>query len=348
MVGIITFQFAYNYGAVLQAYALNTYINNEIGKCKIINYRPNYMVSNYRISSRDILKNPRKLYSKIRRKNQDTLFDEFICKKLACYSKISNLSSESDKFSAIITGSDQVWNISITNNDLNYFLKFAHPNVKRISYGASIGNSKIVNNYNNDILTEINKFDYISCREESAIVALNNRLKDKRNIEPVVDPTLLLDNAEWEALSNKPNENIPEKYILYYALTEDDSLIKKAETMSKELDCPILSIHPLTKKWRIKGINLKNVGPCEFLWLIKNADYIFTNSFHGSVFSVIFRKKCVLMAHKKLGERNRQLLEWMNLENTYFGEVIDFSKCDYKEINDNILSSKKFIHKALE
>lgn len=348
MVGIITFQFAYNYGAVLQAYALKKYINSEIDECKIINYRPSQIVSHYQISVSDIIKNPKLIFTKIRRKRQDKLFDDFIEKKLKCLLEIVDLENETRGIDAIVTGSDQVWNTNLTKNDLNYFLAFANSEQKRISYGASVGNSEIVNNYSPEVVEAIKKFDYLSCREKSAIQAVRQYLNEDIQIEAVVDPTLLLSGYEWKALSKKPNGKLPSKYILYYALTESKELMNSAEKMSKDLNCPILSIHPLTKKWRIKGLNLNNVGPSEFLWLVNNAEYIYTNSFHGSVFSVIFKKKCILLAHESLGERNRQLLEWVNLKNESFGEIIDFSKCSFSNLNNQIANSKEYLKKALD
>lgn len=347
MIGIITFHFAYNYGACLQAYALKTYINQNIGNCKILNYIPEKIYSNYHIGFKDVIKKPRLLVPKIRRIRQDILFDSFISNILGNSLVGGDIKTESSVFEFLITGSDQVWNTELTKNDLNYFLSFADSKQKRVSYGASVGNSQIVSGYSNEVLEEIRKFNYLSCREKSAIQALKLCLGENLAMENVVDPTLLLTRQEWMRLSKKPNGRIPDRYILYYALTESEELKFKTEEISKEFSYPILSIHPLAKRWSINGKNMNNVGPLEFVWLISNASYVCTNSFHGSVFSVIFRKKCILGAHSKLGERNRQLLDWMNLDKQSFGEIIDFSLCDYSKINNEISNSKDFLKKAL-
>lgn len=345
MIGIITFHFAYNYGAVLQAYALNEYINKNIGECKIINYRPQLIEENYHIKTKAILRNPKLIFVKLRRKHQDMLFNEFVLSNFKCDNKNVNPVEVANKYEYLITGSDQVWNISLTHNDLNYFLKFAGPEAKRIAYGASIGNSGMVQEYSDQILREIRKFNFISCREESAVNAIRSIVDYP--VQPVVDPTFLLPETAWLNLCRRPEGEFPQKFILYYALTESKELIDKAEAISKSQNLPILSIHPMAKKWKIAGRNLNNIGPSEFLWLIKNAEYVCTNSFHGSVFSVVFRKKCVLVAHEKLGERNKQLLDWMALDQESFGKEINFAKSDYAKLNFQINNSKAFLDKAL-
>lgn len=347
MIGIVTFHFAYNYGAALQAYALNRYINEHIGSCKIINYRPLEIESNYHITLRSVLSNPKRFFVKLRRQKQDALFNNFVYKVLKCEKKSSVLSDEVNQYDSFITGSDQVWNTELTHNDLNYFLAFSKEGQKRIAYGASIGNSSIVQNYTDEVIAEIEKFEYLSCREISAIHALESKIGRQMAIESVVDPTLLLSKEAWISLSKKPEGKIPEKYIVYYALTESKELTENAEMISKEYSLPILSIHPMAKKWKMNGKNMNNVGPLEFLWLIYNAEFICTNSFHGSVFSAVFEKKCVLAAHQTLGERNKQLLEWMNLTQKSFGQVIDFSVCDYERLNVQIENSKEYLNKAL-
>lgn len=348
MIGIVTFHFAYNYGAVLQAYALNSYINDNIANCKVINYRPSQIESNYYISIKSIIKNPKKLFIKIRRYKQDNLFDNFVETKLLCTKNDCILSNANNIYDTFVTGSDQVWNTELTHNDLNYFLNFATPKQKRVSYGASVGKSCLIQNYSDEIIEEIKKFDYLSCREKSAIEALNSEIGSQLIIESVVDPVLLLDKEEWITLCKKPDATIPPNFIVYYALTHSNELIEKTNMLSKKYHLPILSIHPMAKKWSINGKNLNNIGPLEFLWLINNADFVCTNSFHGSVFSTIFEKKCVLFAHQKLGERNKQLLEWMNLSQESFGEIIDFSLCEKKNLIIQIENSKKYLYEALK
>lgn len=346
MIGIVTFHFAYNYGAMLQAYALNKYINNNIGDCKIINYRPAAMQRAYRIAWKDTLHNPKSAILKLRRAKQENIFEKFIKEELKCGESIKEIKTLDDTFDIFVTGSDQVWNTDITHNDLNYFLQFVDSSVRRVSYGASVGNSELVQNYSSQIVKELEKFHFISCREKSAAEAIRSKID--LTIDTVVDPTLLLPMETWSNLCRKPNTNIPQKFILYYSLSENKTLIREAEELAKEYAIPILSIHPLVKKWKINGSTLNDVGPREFLWLVNNAEYVCTDSFHGSVFSVIFKKKCVLSAHSKLGERNKQLLDLVNLDQESFGKEIDFSCCDYSSLNSQIKKSEKFLYRALK
>lgn len=346
MIKIITFHFAYNYGAALQAYALKTYINDIIGDCSIIDYRPKKIADNYHIKWYRMLKNPKLLFVKIRRMTQDALFEDFINTKLCNDSKGESIENIKNSNCILVTGSDQVWNTDLTHDDLNYFLRFAGTGCKRISYGASVGNSTVVENYSETIIGELKKFDYISCRESSAVSALKKKI-DGINIYSVVDPTFLLSKEDWGKLCRRPKSSIPKKYILFYALTESIELMSKAEQVARESGLPIISIHPMSKRWKINGKNLNDIGPLEFLWLVNNADYVCTNSFHGSVFSVIFKKKCILAAHERLGERNKQLLEWMKLDQEDFGKEINFNSCDYKNLEHQIENSKKYLVEAL-
>ena len=140
---------------------------------------------------------------------------------------------------------------------------------------------------------------------------------------------------------------IPSRYILFYSLTADDQLVYEALRISSERKIPVLSVHPLCKNWCRRFKNLKDVGPSEFIWLIMNAEMIITNYFHGTAFSVIFKKDTILSFNDKLGERNKDLLDLLKIKLSKYDEV-NFSEADYQKLNELTQCSKAYLKESLD
>lgn len=347
-VGIITFHNEQNYGAILQAYALQKTIQNLGCDSYVINYiEP---VEKY---WKDIITEKNKLlYIKIflkvfitnilffmenrkRKKN----FLNFIDKNINLYGKYKDekqLKEKAPELNVYITGSDQVWNAKITKGLKDaYTLNFGAENIIRASYAASLGSNKIDKNDEKEYQEKLKVLDEISVREQSGKELLEKILD--RDIEVVLDPTLLLDKETWNEVE-KSNVNKGQKYILVYDLEKNDLIYEVAKELSRKLEIPIINFR---RKKQEGVISKYECGPDEFLKLFDNAELIITNSFHGAVFSIIFHKKFYVLPHTKTFARTENLLKLLELEtqiinnenqikNISIEENIDYNKVDEK------------------
>lgn len=187
-------------------------------------------------------------------------------------------------YDRVVSGSDQVWNPESYNIDGRYFGTFV-PSEKRFSYAASFGLTIIPEQRKSEWIEYLNGMNQISVREEAGkqiVQELTQRVCTRH-----LDPTLLLDESEWRKIEHKPSKvDLPTKYILTYFLGKPDeeqqSYIQK---MSKKRKCEILELNKADMP------TLYSCGPAEFLYLIDHAECIFTDSFHGTVFSILFQKQ---------------------------------------------------------
>lgn len=315
---IITFHDAYNYGAVLQAYALQKFLEKNFGKTTIINYHNNQVMDVYKFPNIKLFfVNPKKFLKRVsqyiffytKRKNIDLFTRDFAMVDFEEFCKtLDSETMNSDK--VIVVGSDQIWNYQLTGLDGTYFASFAH-NVIKISYAASFGVSEIPEKYQAEYSDYLKELQHISVREEKAKQIVQNLI----GINPVVsvDPTLLLNQTEWCELTNKV---VDYEYILVYKITHQQNLLKFANKLSKEYNLPIIYI-PNDVGEKFTGRMVTSAGPKEWLSYIKYAKYVVTNSFHGTVFSTIFEKDfyCEVLIDKHSGSsRLESFLSKFNLE----------------------------------
>lgn len=333
---IITFQSAYNYGAVLQAYALQNYISSEFAEIKILDYHNEKIDSAYaRPCFRDFLCNPKNAVFKVIQtiifKGKREKIDEF-CKKYFILSKRydkCNISEASEIADVFITGSDQVWNYLIVGKDGSYYLDFVK-NKKTCSYAASFGVSSIPKEYVEFYRNMLNNVNHISVREEKGVELVEQLTSKHAVVMP--DPTLLIDMEQWKEISISPKQTKP--YILVYKITKADCLLKFAKQISRKTGFPIIYIPNDLKDGLIGKLNT-NIGPREWLGYIQNAEYVITNSFHGAVFSIIFRRKFFVEASSRTNvstSRLNSLLKLFGLENrlleSYSDNMLKEDVCD--------------------
>ncbi len=318
-VGIITFHFAHNYGAMLQAHALMQAINQLGHDAKIIDYIPNKLEKEYSMNpfnNKDSIKSFIKSILKMPiRIKQYKLFEDFLKNEMNLTSKVSQyneLNKLSQEFDAIIVGSDQVWNDGITGEIEVYFLNFCEKNTKKISYAASLGTSEASKYIKNCIHKFLPEFDLVTVRENIGRDIILQEINDK-SIYQVMDPVFLMDIDYWKDKAQQVTVK-RNPYILYYSLQKNPKLEMLTEKAADEYGVEILSIHPLTTRQKINAKQLNNVGPLEFLDLIRNAELVCTNSFHAVAFSIIFKKRLLHIAHSKLNSRVEGLLENLEVE----------------------------------
>lgn len=352
-VGIITFHNVPNYGAFLQAYALQTKLSNLDYDNVIINYINPDITNRYMpidiTNFLTLVKSFVKIFIKPQRVIRYYIFQEQISKYMVLTDKIklkNDVINEFKKFDVLITGSDQVWNSDITNglSDI-YTLNINDRNIKKISYAASVGN-KISENQGYLFEKKLLNLNHISVREKTTKQELKKIIKDK-DIFEVIDPTLLLRRAEWDSIiSNINRNNFDNKYIFIYELTPNDEFEKIVNTIQSKTGLPIYCLS--TNRKAYKNCKYKDLStPFEFVNYIKNAEYIVTTSFHATVFSIIFNKKFWVVPHKTTGSRVTDLLKKLDISNRAVNSLEDFKKLDFDEDID-YKNANKILEKERE
>lgn len=332
-VGVLTFQFAHNYGALLQAYALKTAIEKMGAEVRIINYYPKDLADTYSLNPLVFMR--RAEFGNIKsipwRINQALLFRNFQKEVLEIGKKIKNIkNSQFNKFDVIVVGSDQVWNQDIVPDLEKYLLKDVSVGIK-VAYAASIGKKRINKSVEPVFKQLLSDFSLISVRERNT-VDLFKALGIKTY--HALDPVFLISRNEWkEFYSKKSNINIYGAYILYIDLMNDFNLKKLLKNVMKDKKMQAYAIHPTAWKFHLQGVKqLYNVGPYEYLYLIDHASYIVTNSFHGVAFSYIFKKKLFYYLNNKLSNRIEDFFTLMELnpKDVFF----DFEKAPDIQLNE--------------
>lgn len=369
-IGILTFHCADNYGAVLQCYALQETLKTLGHEVEIINYRPQYLIKPYKIFSKERIKSKNIFKSSIkfareiltihRRKELQSAFKRFRTTFLHISSTIlqshNNISPEYDIY---IVGSDQIWNTKITNKlDPIYFGKFNIPKYKKrcISYAASMevqGN----NIKNNTILRSLLKnLDAISVRENNLAHTLEPLTNKK--IYTVLDPTLLAPEHIWSKLIVPIKLTRP--YILIYQVRKSPKTQIIARNLAIQLGCEVFEISTNIKNIIRPRRTIEDASPEKFISLIKYARCIVTTSFHGTAFSIIFKKDFYcLKLEDGFDSRSKSLLEDLNLSERFiscsvtptFSKVIYDSKIEnkikelrsisIKYLSDNLINPQK-------
>ena len=363
-VGILSFCNGYNYGAILQCYALQKYLISNGIDAEVINFKKEKKYNKNGINLLSPAYTLRKIYAmwykkSINQKRQK--FDSFFENKISNFpaepTNEDNISYYTKKYDVIIFGSDQIWNLDdkIYDNSKIFFGDFDF-NGTKIAYAASFGDSiSIAQNNINYIKKMLLNFSAISVREETGNEFLNsNGIKSVH----VVDPTLLLNQIDWEKLCKKSTyKKIPEKYILYYSVNCRKYSWLIAKKLSKKTGLKVINLEEHPKIVGAHFINDYTEGPNEFLSLIKNAEYVVTNSFHGTIFSLIFKKKLIPVFDTKDGkivkeERKYSILSCAGLLDiiTTINDKIDISKyenIDYKMVSRKIKESVDLSRKYL-
>ena len=360
--GIVTFQRADNYGSLLQCYALYKSIEALGAEAEVIDYRnpyierayvglPNFQKNFFEWGKKAV--NRYLNYDHVMKKHQ--AYEELIkeIRYSRGYKKREILKNGLD-YDVIFAGSDQIWNPVMTNGfDKVYFLDFPG-NFVKCSYAASLGNSNSSEYKKEKFSKLIKDFDFISMRERSACETIYNCAKIKTDV--CVDPTLLVERSDWEKLAEKSDLDIKNDYIVLYYLDGNKELHKIAEYLSEKYSCQIICCN----KNPVSGKNIiwmGDLGPVDFLALIKDAKAVVASSFHASVFSVIFNKQLYATLHPETGERTRSLSEICGFSSRLYSDFEDFRRkfdendvisYDYQNLENTVRSSKDFIKKAIE
>ncbi|WP_461202966.1 polysaccharide pyruvyl transferase family protein [Enterococcus sp. N342-3-1-2] len=338
-IGILTFQNATNYGAILQAYALQKSIEslNLNYQVEIIDYRQKQLEKQYSPTFFDkssglkgIIRFTLYFPLKFRKKK---IFNKFINENINLSKKFLT-KYQIDSYDCFFVGSDQVWNLEITKNDSAYLLDFVENNndIKKIAYAASIGKNDLKDNEISLFEKYIPLFDKISVREGYLKKIINKFTIVE--VEEVLDPTLLLNANRWLEITDI-NKYKGQKFLLVYALEDNLEMRKVITRISEKLDLEVIELIKSGDSFANKFFPRTIFSPQDFLSLFYNATYVVTNSFHGTAFSVIFEKNFITVPHTTRGSRMINLLNMCDLSDRLV------TKFDEDSIN-NLVSNPDF------
>lgn len=317
-IGILSYHNANNFGAALQAYALCEFLALNGYDCEYLNYRCKSIEKRYRSMSLLDLRTWIKRPMEIIRDHSFERFRKAISISHNVFSR-ENIQMANRIYDGFLVGSDQVWNYHLNGNDTTYLLDFSTKPC--MSYASSLGLPIIEPQYVKQYVDFLGKFKSLLVRESAA-----KSLLEGLGIGPcyvVLDPCFLLDAEHW---SRQTQPLIKEDYILYY--TFDAKNTKRFSARFSQ------SIHGLKVCKLGGGIGIGDFispntivkymsGPNDFLSLIKNAKLVVTDSFHATVFSIIFKKPFVVFFRNRPGKdaRIKELLELTNLASREFAAV---------------------------
>ncbi len=381
-IGVITIEQVGNYGAELQCYATQKVLQNIGCDAEIIDYcyykdyrykdskmsepfvpmtfkERIFYVLKYRIVNRFVDKVLLLFNSNIARRNSRfAAFHAENTKMSRKYMSMPELYEASMDYDIFVTGSDQVWNPGAQSSIEPYFLTFAPDSARKISFAASFGVSEIEPNLRERYKEYLSRFDFISVREKNACDMVKQLVG--KDAECVLDPTLLLTKDEWMKVARQ-YDSVPEHYVLVYTLFESPAIFSLAKKVAKEKGISVLRI---TKRAyfvsHIEGIsNISDAGPAEFVSIIAGADYVVTDSFHGTAFSINFGIPFSTIVSSKNNNNSRMesLLKVVGLsgrmvyEEKEVSSLIYNDNIDFKEIENHIkkarVTSMNFFNKAL-
>lgn len=294
-IGILTFHSAHNFGAMLQAYALQEQIKAEGHDVWIIDYRPRYIYKNRPALRKWMFTHGRawstiKRYLKITRKEQKSYdkYEGFIKNYMniteTCHTNFE-LSDVCKKIDCIVLGSDQIWNSDFNGNDSVWFGEISKFKGNFILYAVSSGNKGFNDKSKKLLQKNLHKFTAISVRENNLALKVSEIIPEYSEISIVLDPSLMANPKIWDKWK-KPIRT--DKYVITYQARKDENVYRIAKGIANQisLDCKVISVDFWENNFR-KGVENAIISPAEFVSLINNAQCVVTTSFHGTAFSII-------------------------------------------------------------
>lgn len=359
-IALMTWFHYINYGTALQVYASTKYLEEKGNEVYVVQYYPNPSPMYFSSKSSEYLYRAKRKLHKISTSKgilDETCsesFHNFISSSIRLTEKVQNESdfaALNSKFDCFICGSDQIW--SPLNYDPHYFLDFVTDPSKMIAYAPSMGVSHIEQPGLDEQISKLtNRFRYLSVRENTGariIQELNGR-----EAKVVLDPTLLLDNDDWEQCI--PGK-IDGKYLLVYFLRENKKYWKVVKEVADRLHLGIKVIPVFEDDLRMSGAQ-KDAGPDDFVRLVRGASFVCTDSFHGMAFSVNFNKQFLPFKRfpdKAADNQNSRVIDFLDSvglrDRLYDGGKPDISNIDYGAVKEKLeglrIESRKYLDGAL-
>lgn len=361
-VSTITCHDVYNYGASLQAYALQEYCKSLGCDYEIIDYKPPYLSQHFKLgvvanSRYDVpvvkqlyllMKLPGRLSALPKKRHFDAFTSQFLHLSSRRYHSCEDLRENCPDADLYLAGSDQIWNTLFKNgHDASFYLDFVDANKRRVAYAASFATDKIFNDTGNLVSQRLQNFDAVSVREMSALTLLESL--GRRDGVLVVDPVFLLGADKWLSLvSNAQLRDLTSDYILVYDCERSLRLKEIAVELKKRTGLPVYSLATTCGGYVDRDYSLS--GPLEFLSLLSRARYVVANSFHALAFSLIFKKDFYIVNRSEaINTRMRDFLSYLHMSQRLIdtpsqlsSENIDHTSSSTL-LNTLIAESKRFL-----
>lgn len=353
--GILTFHRSINYGSVLQAWALQHVLRNNGIESLVIDYEP----EKYKLLYESNAMNAMGFKSKVKKllefkrstRKQHVYFDEFRNNRLRLTKDkyyYDTAHEDYKKFNNIITGSDQIWNTSISDCDPIFFLPFDFKGHK-IAYACSVNSGVPNRRFPKEWLIKwINDYSSISIREDSGVQKISY-LTGRGDVVKLPDPTLLLKSDDYSELIGEKIHK--EKYIFMYNMWTRTEVLQLAQKVSERLNLPVYAITNQmdlirvfkNTQHRVKT-DMKHTSPEDFVTYIFYADYVITDSFHGTAFSIVFNRPFITINSRletgeyKNDERIKSVLNMFGLQERFvkLKEINEFDlqkRIDFETVN---------------
>lgn len=369
-IGLVTFHAAHNYGAMLQAYALQDYLTDQFDcRVEFVNYFPAYAEEANRkypriTGLRNLIKATVLLPFKaslIRRYDRFEVFKAKFLQLSGRYLTYESLEKSILDYDLLIVGSDQVWNLQNGGNPF-FFLTFNKQKIPAIAYAPSFGTEQIQDELRTQFEQWVLNYDRVSVREDTGktiFEGLGFVVQDKFGEVPqVVDPVFLKEREFWSDLASE--RQLKSKYIAFYSLETSTMLSECVTRISKFLRLPVVILgKPGSYMGKIKTVIAIDAGPNEFLSWVKNAEMVVTNSFHATAFSSVFEVPYIVIAHSSRNSRMESLLRILRTSDRVIHTVEDLDPVklellgtlnglDSKTgLDDAVKISKKFINSSI-
>ena len=346
---IMTFVGAANYGALLQAYALQAAMRTYGLQADLIDYSCPHIAWAYSpVKRTGLMVGPAKeklvrLWRCMldRRRNRNfARFKRQNLKTTRCFYTLSDLAPLNEDYAGFIAGSDQVFNIRCSNLDAAFFLSFVTDDRKKFSYAASFGFDAIPPHFKPLFRGLLQGFSHFSMRESSGRDIIRDLLGREAMVH--VDPTLLLTQADWDLVGAQSRGRLPRRYIFVYNVNAPHKLFPRAIELAAKTGCDIVyfgfDFYWIRKALR-RGVHVSYAGgPETFVAAVAGATYVLTNSFHGAVFSVIYKKPFLVELENQgvFNHRAGNLLKMLGLESRVLDDrgvdvidsPVDWARCE--------------------
>lgn len=359
-ISIITLHAVANYGSALQSYATQCIFDGMGLHTEIVDYRRKAILPE---TTWGIFRNPEysalmklklALIQPSSRKGRE-IFDRFLKTNIRMtdrlYTQDEDFVEHPIEADIYCTGSDQVWNTGWHNEiPAPFFLNYAPEGKKRIAFSASFGKEKLDEWEKPGILEYLKKYSAISVREKSAVDIINV-LDGGVKVERVLDPTLTVEPEVWYKLAAE-DRIVKEKYILVYQLNNNKAFDRYAKQLAAKKKLKLIRLCTRYDQLRKTGYGIVLPKVEEFLSLIRDAEYVVTDSFHGTAFCLIFHKRFVDIYPGLYSTRLESILELTRLKCRKLEDYDDFSlidrPIDYTAVDEIMKKERKHTLQFLE
>lgn len=353
-VGIVTWHCMLNVGSNLQAYGLFSSIERLGYRASFINYRKPSQRENCVVAkAKDLLSYAADAHSNLipprfhygSRSFQRQFFRQT---RVAYFEE--DLASYSESFDVYVSGSDQIW--SPKRFDPVFMLSFVGDDKPKMSYATSVGAESIPDELKTQYRELLSNYRSLSVREDNASVYLSDLLG--REVFHVLDPCFLLESADWRALERPLDA--PQRYVFCYLIGKSEKYRRDIVELAKQTGLRVIAYttHSADTEWA--DIHHSRLDPREFVYLVRNAEMVMTDSYHGMVLSLIFERQFVPFLRfsrsdaKNENSRVLSLLRQVSLTDSLVDEETTAAQplIDYAQVNSQLSSLKEKSHEYLE